>query len=144
MPPLIVAHRGASYLAPENTLVAFRTAKALGADGIEMDVQMTKDKKLVIAHDFVTDRVSNAHYDIFDTDFETLRQLDFGSWRSPDYAGDMSHLVDAARFRSFALGESMRAPSVVTPVTSQGAFGPEPQRTRCTVAKSCLRPSAVV
>ena len=88
MPPLIVAHRGASYLAPENTLVAFRTAKALGADGIEMDVQMTKDKKLVIAHDFVTDRVSNAHYDIFDTDFETLRQLDFGSWHSPDYAGE--------------------------------------------------------
>ncbi len=86
--PLIVAHRGASYLAPENTLVSFRTAKALGADGIEMDVQMTKDKKLVIAHDFVTDRVSNAHYDIFNTDFDTLRQLDFGSWKSPDYAGE--------------------------------------------------------
>ena len=86
--PLIVGHRGASYLAPENTLVSFRTAKALGADGIEMDVQMTKDKKLVIAHDFVTDRVSNAHYDIFNTDLETLRQLDFGSWKSPDYAGE--------------------------------------------------------
>ncbi len=86
--PLIVAHRGASYLAPENTLVSFRTAKTLGADGIEMDVQMTKDKKLVIAHDFVTDRVSNAHYDIFNTDFDTLRQLDFGSWKSPDYAGE--------------------------------------------------------
>lgn len=86
--PLIVGHRGASYLAPENTLVSFRTAKALGADGIEMDVQMTKDKKLVIAHDFVTDRVSNAHYDIFNTDFDTLRQLDFGSWKSPDYAGE--------------------------------------------------------
>lgn len=86
--PLIVAHRGASYLAPENTLVSFRTAKTLGADGIEMDVQMTKDKKLVIAHDFVTDRVSNAHYDIFNTDLETLRQLDFGSWKSPDYAGE--------------------------------------------------------
>ena len=86
--PLIVAHRGASYLAPENTLVSFRTAKTLGADGIEMDVQMTKDKKLVIAHDFVTDRVSNAHYDIFNTDFDTLRQLDFGNWKSPDYAGE--------------------------------------------------------
>lgn len=88
MRPLIVAHRGASHLAPENTLVSFRTAKALGADGIEMDVQMTKDKKLVIAHDFVTDRVSTAHYDIFNTDFDTLRQLDFGSWKSPDYAGE--------------------------------------------------------
>lgn len=86
--PLIIGHRGASHLAPENTLVSFRTAKTLGADGIEMDVQMTKDKKLVIAHDFVTDRVSNAHYDIFNTDFDTLRQLDFGSWKSPDYAGE--------------------------------------------------------
>ena len=48
MTPEIIAHRGASYLAPENTLSAFRKAMEIGADGVEMDVQQTSDKKLVI------------------------------------------------------------------------------------------------
>ena len=48
MRPLIIAHRGASNLAPENTLASFRLAKELGADGFECDVQLTKDHKLVI------------------------------------------------------------------------------------------------
>ena len=51
MMPEIIAHRGASYLAPENTLTAFRKAMEIGADGVEMDVQQTGDKKLVIHHD---------------------------------------------------------------------------------------------
>ena len=55
MTPEIIAHRGASYLAPENTLSAFRKAMEIGADGVEMDVQQTSDKKLVIHHDFVID-----------------------------------------------------------------------------------------
>ena len=48
MTPQIIAHRGASYLAPENTLTAFRKAMEIGADGVEMDVQQTKDGGLVI------------------------------------------------------------------------------------------------
>ena len=55
MMPEIIAHRGASYLAPENTLTAFRKAMEIGADGVEMDVQQTGDKKLVIHHDFLID-----------------------------------------------------------------------------------------
>ena len=51
MTPQIIAHRGASYLAPENTLVAFRKAMEIGADGVEMDVQKTYDNELVIHHD---------------------------------------------------------------------------------------------
>ncbi len=50
--PQIIAHRGASYLAPENTLVAFRKAMEIGADGVEMDVQKTYDNELVIHHDY--------------------------------------------------------------------------------------------
>ena len=46
MRPLIIAHRGASHLAPENTLTSFRLAKTLGADGFECDVQLTKDRHL--------------------------------------------------------------------------------------------------
>ena len=55
MTPEIIAHRGASYLAPENTLSAFRKAMEIGADGVEMDVQQTSDKKLVIHHDYIID-----------------------------------------------------------------------------------------
>ena len=53
------AHRGASGYAPENTLDAFRKAVEMGADGIELDVQMTKDGELVVIHDETIDRVSN-------------------------------------------------------------------------------------
>ena len=47
MRPLIIAHRGASHLPPENTLTAFRLAKTLGADGFECDVQITRDLSLI-------------------------------------------------------------------------------------------------
>ena len=53
------AHREVSGYAPENTLDAFRKAVEMGADGIELDVQMTKDGELVVIHDETIDRVSN-------------------------------------------------------------------------------------
>lgn len=55
----IFAHRGASGYAPENTLEAFALAMEMGADGIELDVQLTKDGEVVVIHDEVIDRVSN-------------------------------------------------------------------------------------
>lgn len=54
----IFAHRGASGYAPENTLEAFALAMEMGADGIELDVQLTKDGEVVVIHDEVIDRVS--------------------------------------------------------------------------------------
>ena len=62
MRPLIIAHRGASHLAPENTLTAFRLAKTLGADGFECDVQITRDRHLVVAHDYLTDLKTGVHF----------------------------------------------------------------------------------
>ena len=53
------AHRGASGYAPENTMAAFEKAVELGADGIELDVQLTKDGELVVIHDETIDRVSD-------------------------------------------------------------------------------------
>lgn len=55
MAPLLIAHRGGAALAPENTLVAFANAVALGADGAELDVHLTRDGKLIVAHDFRLD-----------------------------------------------------------------------------------------
>ena len=55
----IFGHRGASGYAPEKTIEAFRLAAEMGADGVELDVQMTRDGELVVAHDETIDRVSD-------------------------------------------------------------------------------------
>ena len=83
--PEIIAHRGASYLAPENTLTAFRKAMEIGADGVEMDVQQTGDKKLVIHHDFLIDWHTDMRGQIYDMTMEELKALDFGSWKDVSY-----------------------------------------------------------
>lgn len=85
------AHRGASAYAPENTMVAFKKALVMGADGIELDLQETKDKKIVIFHDEIIDKKSNGKGRIKDYTFEELYNLDFGSWFSNEYKGE--HIV---------------------------------------------------
>lgn len=85
------AHRGASAYAPENTMVAFKKALEMGADGIELDLQETKDKKIVIFHDEIIDKKSNGKGRIKDYTFEELYNLDFGSWFSNEYKGE--HIV---------------------------------------------------
>ncbi|WP_409253217.1 glycerophosphodiester phosphodiesterase [Bacillus sp. SCS-153A] len=85
---LIVAHRGASALAPENTLSAFDMAVSLGADYIEVDVQMTKDGELVAMHDVTVDRTTNGTGRIKNLTYEDLAALDAGSWFSPKFKGE--------------------------------------------------------
>lgn len=79
------AHRGASDYAPENTLEAFALAVKQGADGVELDVQMTKDGKLVVAHDETIERVSNGSGRIVDYTLEELRRFKFNKTH-PEYA----------------------------------------------------------
>ena len=88
MTPEIIAHRGASYLAPENTLVAFRKAMEVGADGVEMDVQQTSDKKLVIHHDFIIDMHTDITGKIYDMTEGELKELDFGSWKDVSFENE--------------------------------------------------------
>ena len=71
------AHRGASGYAPENTLDAFRKAVEMGADGIELDVQMTKDGELVVIHDETINRVSNGKGWVKDYTYEELKKFNF-------------------------------------------------------------------
>ncbi len=78
------AHRGASGYAPENTLVAFEKAIELKADGIELDVQMTKDGELVIIHDETVNRVSNAKGWVKDYTYEELKELNVNK-QFPEY-----------------------------------------------------------
>jgi len=75
---MIHAHRGASACRPENTLEAFATAIEQGADAIELDVHLTKDGEIVVAHDAWLERVSNGTGYINDHTLEELKSLDFG------------------------------------------------------------------
>ena len=88
MTPQIIAHRGASYLAPENTLAAFRKAMEVGADGVEMDVQQTKDGGLVIHHDFIIDMHTDIAGKIYDMTMGELKELDFGSWKDVSFSDE--------------------------------------------------------
>src|ERR1041385_5287703 len=78
--PLIIAHRGASAVAPENTMVAFRAAIAAGADGIEFDVRLTRDGIPVIIHDSTLRRTAGVAARVADLDWTELQRVDVGSW----------------------------------------------------------------
>ncbi len=82
------AHRGASEYAPENTMSAFDMALELGANGIELDLQMTKDGKIVIFHDNKIDNKSNKKGEIKDYTYQELLNFDFGSWFNLKYKGE--------------------------------------------------------
>ena len=84
----ICAHRGANETHPENTLAAFREAVRLGAHMIEFDVQITKDKQLVIMHDKSVDRTTNGKGLVSDLTLSEIKKLDAGSWKSKDFIGE--------------------------------------------------------
>jgi glycerophosphoryl diester phosphodiesterase len=82
------AHRGASGNYPENTMLSFQKALELGASGIETDVQMTSDGKLVLIHDERVDRTTDGVGFVKDYTYSELNKLDAGSWLSSDYANE--------------------------------------------------------
>jgi glycerophosphoryl diester phosphodiesterase len=84
----ILAHRGASAYAPENTLAAFRLAVDQRADWLELDVQQTSDGKLVVFHDLRVERTTNGGGAIRDLTLEQVRQLDAGSWFDSKFANE--------------------------------------------------------
>ena len=85
---LNLAHQGASSLAPENTMAAFRKAVDLGADGLELDVHLSRDGRLVVIHDEQLNRTTNGRGLVKDHTLAELRELDAGSWFSPEFAGE--------------------------------------------------------
>lgn len=77
--PLILAHRGASYDAPENTIAAFTLAREMGADGIELDTMLSRDGVPVVIHDLTLDNTTDGSGLVRDHDVRTLKTLDAGS-----------------------------------------------------------------
>ncbi len=86
--PLIYAHRGASALAPENTLAAFLLALQAGADGIELDVMLSRDKELVVIHDSTVDRTTDGTGKVSDLPLSALRELDAGARFGEEFRGE--------------------------------------------------------
>jgi glycerophosphoryl diester phosphodiesterase len=81
----IIAHRGASQEAPENTAPAVHLAWLEKADGVEIDVRMTADGKVVLLHDSSTARTTRAALEVAEQTWDAIRLLDAGSWKSPRY-----------------------------------------------------------
>jgi len=84
--PKVIAHRGASATAPENTLPAFALAFKEGADGVECDVRLTADGQVVCIHDADTERVADQKLVVEQSDLATLQALDVGKWKGTAYA----------------------------------------------------------
>lgn len=99
--PLVLAHRGGAGLFPENTLEAFAGAAAMGCDGLEMDLRLTRDGVLVTCHDLTIDRTSDGRGRVREHTLEELRSLNFGArFAAPD--GTRPYQDQPARLATFA------------------------------------------
>ncbi|MEC8192140.1 MAG: glycerophosphodiester phosphodiesterase family protein [Myxococcota bacterium] len=100
--PVVVAHRGASALAPENTVAAIEAAVAGGASAVEFDIRQPVDGEIVVIHDATLGRTTNGRGRVNQTTWSTMKALDAGSWFGPTFTGEpVPNLGDALD----ALGE---------------------------------------
>ena len=90
----LVAHRGASYDAPENTLASEKLAWKQGADAVETDIWLTKDGKLIVSHDKSAKRATGQDLIITESDEAALRKLDAGKWKGGQFAGEKLPTLD--------------------------------------------------
>ncbi len=89
-----VGHRGASYLAPENTVASAKLGWELGADGVEIDIYLTTDNRIVAIHDKNTKRTTGADHIVPETTSKKLRKLDAGKWKDEKYTGEKIPFVE--------------------------------------------------
>lgn len=91
---LVFGHRGAMAQAPMNTMAALEVAREQGADGIELDVQLTRDGHLVVIHDETVDATSDGQGKVGEFTLEELKRLDAGGWYSECFAGQRIPTLD--------------------------------------------------
>jgi glycerophosphoryl diester phosphodiesterase len=84
----IIAHRGASFHAPENTVASAKLGWEQKADAVEIDIHLSADKKIMVIHDAGTKRTTGKDYKIASTSSDTLRMLDAGSWKAAEFNGE--------------------------------------------------------
>lgn len=90
----VTAHRGASALRPENTMSSFVLAKELGSDWIELDVQQTKDGKIIVIHDHNFKRVGNLDKNTWEVTYDEIKDLDIGSYFDKEYRDERILLLE--------------------------------------------------
>jgi glycerophosphoryl diester phosphodiesterase len=102
--PLIIAHRGYRAKYPENTLASFKAAVDAGVQMIELDVMLSKDRKVVVIHDATLERTTNGYGPVNCYKIKKLRALDTGSWFHPRFAGEriptLEEVLDHMRERT--------------------------------------------
>ncbi|SHI21599.1 glycerophosphoryl diester phosphodiesterase [Sporobacter termitidis DSM 10068] len=103
--PAIIGHRGVPHLAPENTMASFKLALESGADGLETDVQMTKDGELVLIHDELLERTTDGTGLVATHTLGELRALDAGGWFSPEFKGE--RIPTLREFLEFVSGRDL-------------------------------------
>jgi glycerophosphoryl diester phosphodiesterase len=94
--PLVLGHRGASYDAPENTVSAFKLARQLGADGVELDTLLSRDGIPVVIHNFTLDETTDGAGPVKDLDLARLKTLDAGSYYDIQFKGEPIPTLDEA------------------------------------------------
>ena len=102
--PLIIAHRGYRAKYPENTLAAFSAALDIGVKMIELDVMLTRDRKMVVIHDATLERTTDGHGQVNSYTLQELKELDAGSWFHPRFARErlpsIEEVLDLVRDRA--------------------------------------------
>ncbi len=93
---MVMAHRGYSAVAPENTMPAFEKAYEAGVNSIELDVQMTKDGEIIVLHDSNLKRTTGIDKNVWDVTYDEIKDLDNGSFFSSEYAGTKIPTLDEA------------------------------------------------
>ncbi len=92
----VIAHRGASAYAPENTIAAFKKAIEMKAHWFELDVHLTADNKLPVIHDDDLKRITGVEGKVTEKKWDEIKELDAGSWFSPQFKGEKIPLLEDA------------------------------------------------
>jgi glycerophosphoryl diester phosphodiesterase len=127
----VIAHRGASGTAPENTLAAFRRAQTIGAHMIELDVQLTRDGTPIVMHDWTLERTTDGRGKVKSRTLEEIRRLDAGRWFGAQYAREpvptLREVLDAVTLpvnvELKACGDDGLEARVLADVEAAGAMG---------------------
>ena len=116
----IVAHRGASHDAPENTLAAFKLAWQQGADGVEGDFYLSRDGEVVCIHDKTTGRTASRDLVVAKSTLEELQALDVGQWKGAEFAGEkiptLRQVIATVPEGKWLIIELKTGPEIVGPV----------------------------
>jgi glycerophosphoryl diester phosphodiesterase len=129
---MVIAHRGASSYAPENTLAAFDLALQMGVRHIELDVHATSDGHIVVIHDNTVDRMTNGSGPVASYTLAVLQGLDAGAWFGDKFAGEQIPTFEAvlARYKGRV--------HIHTEVKGHSAY--LSQRTADLIRQECCRP----